>query len=387
MDHRGGGKGRFIIGLFNNCENTSERGEPCSPLLDIMETIRVFLVEKNTCYLLQIWRFRILELMKRKDFAISWFYDKKNEDIFFIEVLKKECKARGMSFMLVDEANVRQSIKKLKEGKLKFKFLLDMVSELTDPKDHFAMLSYAAKDTGTKVINDPDYAKAAADKSITHFDLLKVGIAVPYTVILRTWEPAKRISGREKRKLGSSFVIKPALGYGWRGVKIGAKGTLDEISKAKKISRGENLLLQKNIKPVIIEGRIAWFRVFHVFGEIIPCWWNTGTGHYEHVTLRKMHKHRLRSLTVIVSEIAKLKNIEWFSTEITITLKGKKRWFVVIDYVNDQCDLKSQSMCRAGVPDNLIEHIAYKIVENAWLHKRGKYKTGYRSIFCAKAFK
>ncbi len=323
--------------------------------------------------------------MERKDFAVSWIYDEKNEDVFFIETLKKECRARDMRFILINESIVKETINDLKEGKLKIKFLLDMVSELTNPKDQFARLSYSAKDSGAKVVNDPDYAKAAADKSITHYDLLKAGILVPYTVIIRDWESARKISKKEKRRLGSSFVVKPALGYGWKGVRLDTKGTLYEISKAKRISKGENLLLQQKIKPMRIDNRMAWFRIFNVFGEIIPCWWHTGTGCYEHVTMREMYKCRLRNLAVIVSEIAKIKNMEFFSTEIAITEKRKERNFVVIDYVNDQCDLRSKSVCRAGVPDSIIEHIAYKIVENAWLHKRGKRRIPYRSIFCAKA--
>ena len=323
--------------------------------------------------------------MQRKDFAVSWMYDRKNEDRLFIEILKTECRARNMSFMLIDEGHVRGFIKMLKTGGLRIRFLLDMISDLTDSKDPFTRFSYAAKDSGTKVVNDPDYAKAAADKSITHFDLMRAGISVPYTVIFRDWEPSRKISDKERRRLGHPFVIKPAQGYGWRGVKTDAKGTSYEISKAKSVSKGENLLLQKKIEPASIGGRKGWFRVFHVFGEIIPCWWDTGTGHYEHVTLREMYKYRLRSLSLIVSEIARLKNMEWFSTEIAIIVKEKKRSFVVVDYVNDQCDLRSQSRCRAGVPDSVIEHIAYRIVENAWLYKRGVRQPPYRSIFCARA--
>ena len=53
--------------------------------------------------------------------------------------------------------------------------------------------------------------------------------------------------------------------------------------------------------------------------------------------------------------------MRFFSSEVARTEQGE---WVVIDYVNDQCHLLSQSADpRLGVPDALVETIARRLVD------------------------
>jgi hypothetical protein len=55
--------------------------------------------------------------------------------------------------------------------------------------------------------------------------------------------------------------------------------------------------------------------------------------------------------------------MRFFSTEIAQTDSGE---FVVIDYVNDQCHMLSQSADpQKGVPDEVVSGIAMRLVEGA----------------------
>ena len=66
-------------------------------------------------------------------------------------------------------------------------------------------------------------------------------------------------------------------------------------------------------------------------------------------------------MEIIARKIAALTGMTFFSTEIAQTDDGK---FVVIDYVNDQCHLLSQSAHpQLGVPDKLVAAIARRIIE------------------------
>jgi hypothetical protein len=47
--------------------------------------------------------------------------------------------------------------------------------------------------------------------------------------------------------------------------------------------------------------------------------------------------------------------LRFFSTEVALTEHGT---FVVIDYVNETCDLRLQSLHYDGVPDQLVQNIA-----------------------------
>jgi hypothetical protein len=68
-------------------------------------------------------------------------------------------------------------------------------------------------------------------------------------------------------------------------------------------------------------------------------------------------------LEEIIRRIAALTRMNFFSSEIAQTEAGE---FVVIDYVNDQCHMLSQSADpRTGVPDEVVGAIARRLVEAA----------------------
>ncbi len=320
--------------------------------------------------------------MEKFDFGVGWPVPG-DENEFFISVLKAECEARKLKFIFIDEESIGPLTTKIKKGEFKLKFYLDMASETFDSKDDFIKFAYCLKDAGTRVVADPDDVKAAADKSITHFDLDRAKIPVPYTVLVRNWEPTRRLTDEEKENLGFPFVIKPALGYAQKGVKIiREKATLKEIAEARQVNKGDNFLLQEFIEPAELSGDPAWFRIFHLFGEIFPCWWNPVTHVYRHVTLRETDEHKLLPLMRIANEIARITRIDWFSCEIALSKKDKK--FVAIDYMNDQCAISPQSKYKDGVPDDLIVQIAERMVEKSFQYIRERFTLGHRAIWFPK---
>ena len=317
--------------------------------------------------------------MKIYDFAIDWPERLTNDD-FFINALKAECKRRRLSFIFIGKGALKSYTEGVKKGNIRIKFYLDMASETFVPKDKFNRFAYCLKDSGTKVVADPDDVREAADKSITHFDLLTAKIRVPYTVVIRNWAPTKRLSFHERRRLGLPFVIKPALGYGQKGVKIiNRRRPLKDMAQARRFDRGDNFLLQEFIQPAELGGLSAWFRVYHLFGEIIPCWWDPRTHANRQVTLREMHEYQLLPLVRIASEIAHLTHIEWFSCEIALSRKSRK--FVTIDYMNDQCAIYPKSRHKDGMADDLIMHIAERMVDKAWYFIKSKPTLNFRALW------
>ena len=83
-------------------------------------------------------------------------------------------------------------------------------------------------------------------------------------------------------------------------------------------------------------------------------------------------------------QIATITNMEYFSTEIAIRIKKGERKFIVIDYVNDQCDMTVKSQKKDGVPDDIVEHVAKRIVENAQALLDIRELSKHYSIFLAR---
>jgi len=322
--------------------------------------------------------------MKHYDFALAWNSGAKEN---FVKWVKRECALRGLKFILITEKNIEKIVEALEKGKLKINFLLDNEADYDGKKNIYARLCYAVKDIDGYVVCDPDDARQASNKAVTHYDLVKAKLPVPYTVVVRNWEPDDfNLTKDEVKRLGSPFIIKPASGFGQKGVIKNANGSITEIAQARHFNRGDDFLLQEKIEPATLGDRQAWFRVYFLFGEIIPCWWNTETGEYIHMTLREMYNFRLLPLGRIVSEIARITNMDFFSSEIAIAGKGKNKRFVAIDYVNDQPELCVRSeKGRFGPISEVIEHIAQQIVEIAWRTLMGRLMGIHRSIWLAKA--
>ena len=105
--------------------------------------------------------------------------------------------------------------------------------------------------------------------------------------------------------------------------------------------------------------RPAWFRVIYCTGQIYACWWDPQTHNYAPVTQEQKDYHDLGRLEENVSAISRLCGLDLFSTEIALT---KDEQFMVVDYVNDQIDLRLQSKAAEGVPDVIVQDIAERIV-------------------------
>lgn len=318
--------------------------------------------------------------MQEYDFGLTWCEKEKEH---FTTSLKDASAKKNLSFLWIYDENVRDLVKRLESGDLKVKFLLDNVATYAEEKDPYTRVCYAVKDNGGVIVNDPDRAKIATDKSIMHYELVNAGITTPFSVIIRNWQPADfKLTKEEKEKLGKPFVIKPASGYARQGVIQNARSTIRAIARARNFDPGDNFLLQEKIEPTEFGGRRAWFRVFHIFDTIIPCWWDDRTSVYEHVSESEFKDYRLAPLARIVAKIADIMPMVWFSTEIAIDRKFGAPRFVAIDYVNDQCDMTAQSQDKAGVPDAIVAFIAKSIVDTAYNVINGKpIKNDYMILF------
>jgi hypothetical protein len=210
-------------------------------------------------------------------------------------------------------------------------------------------------------LNDPSRLENAIDKATMHQQLIERGLHVPYTIILSPTRDWTKMKIGDLMRLGEPFIIKPAMGGGGVGVEVNAK-TLSDIVKAREGKNKERFLLQEKVLPIQFGERRAWFRVFYVNGKVIPCWWDDLTHIYDRVTLEEEKIFGLERLMDETLKIAEIARLNFFSTEIAIV---DKETFVIVDYVNDQCDMRLKSRFPDGVPDDVVDEIAVEIASYA----------------------
>lgn len=293
--------------------------------------------------------------MEKFDLALAytWEYD---ED--FIRLIEDMARDLQITTYIVREDNVFDVIDKLKRRSLSILCYLDRAS---DVNDDFEEIAHILSRRNTKVFNPYKLVSHAIDKATMHLEFITAGLHTPYSIIIPPFSEEEEIylSLDDLAILDRPFIIKPCnTTGGGMGVVTGAE-TLKEVLEERMTNNEDKYLLQEKIYPQMLDGRRAWFRSFWAFGKAIPCWWDDQTHYYSELTNDEVDKYHLQELFRDTRKIARLTSLDFFSTEIVLSTKGK---FIVVDYVNDQCDMRFQSRHFDGVPDNAVRRIIYNML-------------------------
>lgn len=286
------------------------------------------------------------------DLAIGWAWEYDRE---FVGALEEECLRAGLTTFRIEPHNVAEFTDALKKRQNTMVALLDRASDEEEPFQPLARYVEQYRPE-IRVINPLHLQMKAADKATMHLEFLSHGVNVPYTIIVSPYNQNRELelSLSELANLGRPFIIKPANTTGGGvGVVLGAE-TLKDILDARQHHRNDKYLLQKTIKPALLSEHRAWFRVLYAAGDIFPCWWDDQTHRYAIVTREEEEAFQLSPLRSLTGRIHAICGLDFFSTEIVLTPEEQ---FVAVDYVNEICDMRVQSVHRDGVPDEIVRQI------------------------------
>jgi hypothetical protein len=295
--------------------------------------------------------------------AYVWEFD---DD--FIKLIETILARNNISTYRISYHNFKEVRNKLNSKKLHFNFYLDRA---WDVEDDFGAMGNLLRKRGTQFFNEYDKVTHAIDKANMHLEFITAGLNVPYSIIIPPYNHFEEIflSINDLRKLGRPFIIKPCNTTGGGvGVVTGAE-TLREVIEERATNSNDKYLLQEKIFPKMLSGNRGWFRTFWAFGEAIPVWWDDQTHLYQLLTAKQIDEFGLKKLFSLTKTIAKVTSLDFFSTEIVFTEKNN---FVVIDYVNDQCDMRFQSLHKDGVPDSIVTRIINNLAKNIIRLKKQK---------------
>lgn len=285
----------------------------------------------------------------------DWEYDAD-----FIQLLEKSIQGYPFQSIIVRPDNLKSMIQHIKKGALSVFALIDRAS---DTSEVFIPLQSLLHEMNVLIIDPIEQIRWVSDKATLHLEFLSAGIPTPYTLILPPYEeknmPALHVD--DLAILGRPFVIKPANTTGGGiGVVNGAE-SLQEILDARTEFQSDKYLIQEKIVPLVKEGHRFWFRSFYAGGQIFSTWWNEETHRYALIDDVMIESYQLDTIPKIMQKIARISNLTFFSSEIACC--ANERW-VVVDYVNESCDMRLQSKHWDGVPDELVERITDALVES-----------------------
>jgi hypothetical protein len=307
-----------------------------------------------------------------------------------------------LSCALIHDGVVQEAVRRLAAGKLTVGFHLDYFALWHVGDDPYARLAAAVEDTGGRPVNTPARARAFTDKAAAHGELLRRGLGVPPTVVLRPWAEGRPLTCRERELLGldepgARVYVKPANGFGTRGVvcveRTDAEGLEAALAAARSFDPQDSFLVQREITPPLLAcedgiARPGYWRVLCCLGEWTACWWQpqermAGRPSYRLLSAAELRRHRLEPVLEYARALAELSGLEWFSTELclgsgpqpsrfsVVGSDGRARPVLAIDYFNDQCDVDVQSRWPGGPPDMVVRRFAERFAEAAWRMRCG----------------
>lgn len=302
--------------------------------------------------------------MHTVDLGIAWTWA---EDADFVNLLVQAADEAHVSALLIDAKSVETILRRLQSGDLRLSWLLDRAS---DEDASFAPLAEWAlsrdrpsEQEPARVINVHDHARWSSDKATMHLEFLSHGINVPHTIILPSFadQPKLRTTENDVAPLGTPFVVKPAnTTGGGHGVALNVT-SLEDVERHRQLHPRDKVLIQQTIIPAYLSEYRGWFRIFAVCDEVIPCWWDDKTHAYEEISPVDFRLFDLQRLVSTMQSIARVCRLDFFSSEMAITLADK---VVVVDYVNEMCDMRLQSRVSDGVPDAVVRRIVHRIIHH-----------------------
>jgi hypothetical protein len=273
--------------------------------------------------------------------------------------VNQECLQHNIQSYIIHKDNLEETKDKRHAEVIKFNSFLDRASD--EDKDFIPFIeSIKEKCNQCWFLNDSYHSNKSSDKSIMHLELVQAGINVPQTIILPSFQEKPEIDLNAIEKLGTPFIIKPAvISGGGIGVIKNAK-TEKDIEYARKSNPTLCYLAQEYISPTYLDEKRAWFRAYYVLGNVLVCWWDDQTHLYHSLSIEDENRFNLQELRNLTKKIAMISKLDFFSTEIALDQSGR---FIVIDYINDICDMRLKSRHYDGVPDNIVYEIANIIVK------------------------
>ncbi|MFI5251394.1 MAG: RimK family alpha-L-glutamate ligase [Bacteroidota bacterium] len=295
--------------------------------------------------------------MRIYSLAIAWNWE---HDADFVRCIANACQSRKISVLNLQPNNLNEILAEIRAGRVTFQSFYDRAS---DDDDEFLSVVDAIKNHDIVIINPHSFAERAKDKAAMHGELSAAGLRVPFTIIIPPYNrnPQLDVDEHALEKLRRPFVIKPAVTTGGgTGVILRAE-SLQDVIDTRQHHKDDKYLLQEQIRPVLLDGGRAWFRVFYAFGETIICWWDDRTHIYRDCLIAEEKQFGLTELRTIILKIQAICNLDFFSSEIALNAEGN---FIVIDYVNEICDMRFQSRFEDGVPDAVVHRIVNLLVDH-----------------------
>jgi len=270
----------------------------------------------------------------------------------FTRILRDTARRNKKKFREITFSTLPDDYRAIINGSLRFKLYLDRGSI---DEAGFAFLAKTLAERGTHVINNPDAVTLSSSKGALYPKILAEGIPLPKTFIVNKKTHRKDFD-RMAHSLKAPFVITSSYGAGNSSDQIlltGSNG--DDIYNFVKSNFEDTFVVHEYVRPILLNGKIAWFRPIYVCGTVVPLWWDPMNHYYEIFGDSRNERGLQKTLEKYVMKIANITGFELFSSEFAMI---ENNAIILVDYANNPIDLDSSNNISGGLPPEILLNIA-----------------------------
>ena len=286
--------------------------------------------------------------------SYTWEYDKE-----FAERVNKIFQMNNLQLLVFNEKSIHEIVSLIRDRNYTINAYLDRAS---DVDENFNIVTQLLKDRDTYLINPLELSEVVVNKANMLPRVLASGLRTPQTFLLPPYDehPDITFNDNDLNEIGRPFIIKPCYYTGGGDGVITDAMNLEEVFEARKIYSDDNYLVQKKIYPAFINGKRAWYRIIWAFGRIIISQWDDLQHIYSDDPHDLPNENLQNEMKLIANKIAELCKLDYFSTEVVLTDSNE---LYVIDYVNDQIDMRLKSNHHDGVPESIVDEFIQSMID------------------------
>lgn len=307
--------------------------------------------------------------MIRYELGFNWADGK---DTVFAQEIAHAARLYRIRWVCVPKQHSDKFRSRVEHGRLKIGVFFNTQADGVTLDSPALLLCRALKANNSLVIEDPDDIKNYADKGLQLTYLQHAGLPVPKHHVIENWKSSKRPTNIFKNiKLNSKWVARSA---------IGMNRQLFVISKAKSMTKalakagfkpGHRILIHRNYTPLTKGNRELRFRVWYLFGHVVPCWYQKGIPTPDILRTGDIGFPLFGRLVSLMRKIAEITLLDWFVTELVVSREHTKKELIVREPANALAGIGPGNKPLNSVPAEVLRIAAHRIVEIAWRYARG----------------
>ena len=306
---------------------------------------------------------------RRYDLAYNWAA---NRPTPFTDAVTESARRHRIGVLPVGRGEVDAVRRRVERGRIGIGVFLNTQADGTSLESPSMRLARVLKGRGALVLEDPDDAPVYADRALQLEYLQRAGLPVPQHLVLeRGQSGGPVISAAARAALGRTWAAVAACGLGRPAALVSTAQHVWPALVRGGFKRGQKILVYRHLEPLAEGDMELRFRMWYLFGRIIPSWCRRDRSHFQRLTLDDTGHDAFAQMIAMVRRCAEITGLDWFMTELLVTGSPRRQKVIVLEPPNALAGLGPGVGVLSETSSEIMRLAAQRLVEVAWRRARG----------------